>query len=93
VIVLKGKKHALKPLSVNDVIENGRAAERLEKATSETEQFEILIDMLARSFPTMEREAWAEMSVEQLQAVFQCAQEVGREANEQAAEAASGNAA
>lgn len=93
VIVLKGKRHPLKVMTVEDVIANARSAERLERATDEIEQFEVLIEMLARNFPTMPEDEWRTMQVPQLEAVFKFAQELGQEANEQAAqEAASGNA-
>jgi hypothetical protein len=84
VIKLDGEEHNLKVLTVEDVIANARAADRMKATKDEIEQFEILIEMVARSFPSVPAARWHKMSLQHLNAIFQFAQELGKEAEKEA---------
>lgn len=69
-IVLNGKRHEMKPMSVGEFIAQQKLAKELEGNTDAAKEFEAVIGMVNKSFPTMKREELEALSFDKLRAIF-----------------------
>ena len=70
VLKLKGKEHPQVPTSVGDFIENTRAAKALVGDPDPTAEFELILGMVGRSFPSISQEELRGLTNEQLSAIL-----------------------
>src|SRR6202007_1538614 len=76
VVKLGGKEHKLSPITVEDFIANTKAIQDYAKGEQNLEgELELIIDMLLRAFPTMDREMLKKLSQPQLDALGAFAQQ------------------
>lgn len=68
-IVIGGKEHEIKEMSVEDFIEVTKSAEKLEKTTDPAEQIQETVNMLQRALPTVDRKDLLALSFEKLTAL------------------------
>jgi hypothetical protein len=66
VVKLKGKEHKLKQASVADFIANTKQLQKLQGKMTIEEEFDQLIEMILRCFPTMKRDDIDGMTVPQM---------------------------
>lgn len=80
VIVLGGVEHSMKSPTVKDYIEQMKRAESISKLSEEnslesaSKMMELTIDTLRQSFPTVTRDDFESLTVEQLEALRELAE-------------------
>ncbi|CCG43294.1 hypothetical protein [Magnetospirillum molischianum] len=74
VLKLKGQEHAQAPLSVGDFIDNARASRRLAEKPDLVEEFELVLGMVGRSFPTVPETDLRALTFEQLSTILSWSQ-------------------
>ena len=83
-IVLKGKRHQMKPLSVGQFIEQQKTASKLETDDDLSGMVDLLVGTIGRAFPTMPEDELRGLTMGQLQSVFQFLMDQTPEVPEQA---------
>jgi len=76
-VILKGKEHIMKTLTVKDYILQLKTQQELEKLSANVEQnpdtadrlIELTVDALSQLFPTIEREDLLSLNMDQLNAM------------------------
>ena len=66
VIKFKGVEHTLKPVTMKNFIVNVRDIQEIGTAPGIEKEIELSVQMLVRAFPTMTRELFEEMTLDQL---------------------------
>jgi hypothetical protein len=77
VVKLGGNEHPLKPISIDDFIENTRTIQKLQAAGvgDTSEETEIIIGMLQRAFPSMTRELIGTLDIARMRRLMEFAME------------------
>lgn len=75
VVKIKGKEHILKPVTVGQFIENAKIVERLGTNPKFEDEFEAIVKMLLRAFPSMSRVDLEDLPIEHLNAVLEFARD------------------
>lgn len=92
VIKLGGEEHKLVPITVEDFITNTKLVQSLGTSTDIEKEFEIVINMLCRSFPTIKEDQFRKLPLEKLNRILEIAranngeEEVKKEAEAEAQE-------
>lgn len=76
VIKSKGVEHAARPTSVGDFLANLKAVEGLKVNSSQSEEIEVAMGVILRSFPTLTREEVEGWRIDAIQKIFQAVQSV-----------------
>jgi len=66
VIIVDGERHELKPATVESFLENVKLIEEIGVNATVTQEFEAMIGIITRSFPTLTEKQIRQWSVEQL---------------------------
>lgn len=83
VVILNGKEHVMKTLTVKEYIESMKSAEKIDKLASKadisnaSQILELTLDALNKFFPTIKRTELEQLSYEQLTAIRQLAEDIG----------------
>ena len=86
VVKLNGKEHKLAPLSVSGFVENVKQAQALPNEPTIDQEVDMMIDVLLRSFPSMQREELLKLSFAHLNRIVEFSQNAtGQAAVEQEA--------
>lgn len=83
---LNGKTHEQSPLSVGAFIDNARAAKRLAEKPDPVEEFELVLSMVGRSFPTIPEAELRALTFDQLSTILNWSQTEDGSADEEKAE-------
>ena len=74
VVKLDGVEHKLQQVTVEDFIANTKLLQNMKAEASLEEEVEVVITMLLRAFPTMNREQLRKLSMAKLNAILDFAQ-------------------
>lgn len=88
VVVLGGKEHKLKEMSVADFIWAQQNLKTISQKSEEAEIMESLIEMLLRQFPTMERNDLVSLPLQKLNQLTEFVQSFGMKGAEKAVDEA-----
>lgn len=75
-IVLGGKRHALKPMSVEDYIAQLKDAQSAETEKDPVKMFELMVASVQRAFPSLKPAEVRKLSVAQLQKMMAFVQSI-----------------
>lgn len=70
VLQLNGREHVMKPMSVGDFIENSRTARAQEATPDPAVEFETVLGMVARAFPTIADDELRALTFAQLNTIL-----------------------
>jgi hypothetical protein len=70
-IVLNGKRHEMRPLSVGQFIEQQKTARRLDGDADIGDAVEMIIETICGAFPTMTPEELRSITFDKLNAIFE----------------------
>jgi hypothetical protein len=70
VLKLNGREHAMKPMSVGDFIDNSRTARVQEGGADPATEFELVLGMVARAFPTIPADELRGLTFAQLNTIL-----------------------
>lgn len=82
VVILNGKEHIMKTLTVKDYIEQMKSASKIDTLTkdvdmnSANEILDITIEALSKCFPTIQREEFEALTFEQLTAMRELTEKI-----------------
>lgn len=76
-VKLNGKKHKLKPLSVEDFIKNTKDQAALGASTQVEDEVNLVLRMLTRSFPTMTEDELRQVPLNKLWKLLEFARDNG----------------
>jgi len=68
-VTIKGVRYAMVDLSVGDFIKNSREFKHVTPASPADQQFEVMVAMVCRSFPTMTAEVASGLTFPQVKAL------------------------
>lgn len=99
VLVFKGVSHAMVPMSVGDFIENTKLMQDLRGGSENNAvmglagEFQVIVDMVSRVFPTVDQSDLLTLTFEQLNALlaFARGQDLADQVKEQSQEGDQGN--
>jgi hypothetical protein len=75
VIKLDGQSHKLATLTVEDFIQNTKAIQELPAGSTIEQEYETVVSMLVRCFPTITKARFHKLSLVQLNAILNFARE------------------
>lgn len=81
-VQIKGVKHEVKEMSVEDFAWVQRETRKVQALKEKTEQFNLLIAMLVRMFPTASEEIFRSLSIAQLSKLMEFALDVATDGGE-----------
>ena len=70
VVVLGGKRHAMRPMSIGDFIRHQKVADEVDVAGNVGAQFEAIIDAILSVFPTIARADLEALTMDKVDALF-----------------------
>lgn len=75
VVKLKGKEHRLRPVTVGQFIENAKIVQSLGTNPKFEDEFEAIVKMLLKAFPTLERRDLEDLPIEHLNKILEFARD------------------
>lgn len=88
-ISFQGVDHKLKPVTVEDFVANMKEIQELGTAPGFDKELDLTLRMLSRAFPSITKESFGSMSIEQMQRLVSTIHEMnGQEAGMKSAEEA-----